>query len=65
MIQVEGETMKKCGCRYGGNQYGHYYRFCEQHGEVFLMAAKKEGVSPEELLECVLTEYLNKLGAQS
>lgn len=39
-----------CDCRVYGNQYGHWFRSCEEHGELITAACERTGQTPEEFL---------------
>lgn len=50
--------MSGCGCRYYGNQWGTFYRMCEEHAKVASLVALSEGITLEQLLERAWEAYL-------
>jgi len=51
----------ECRCRYGGNQYGHYYTFCEEHQAIIEEAAAREGQTVQQFFDDALRSFVEKL----
>jgi hypothetical protein len=47
-----------CGCRSYGNQYGHYFKPCEEHFSEIKFMAALTNETPEEFLNRVILEHV-------
>lgn len=55
--------IRRCDCRFWGNQHGHGYTFCERHGAWMEHIARAKGITVQEAFDEAIRNYVDVLSA--